>query len=839
MATPQEIQKLLDKLDKAYKQLGTKNPFKDWDSSNLKDAGEAAAQLEDALEGVQSRVENTSTSFKDLASTLGAIVKEIDPKAANATKSFTNGFKNVIKEARTLQYEEEGINKLSKKQLEQVQERIKKQQTLTRAAAEELAGANANIDRRTTAYKNLSEAEKAAINYLKEEDAQTQALLDKTQQRIDQETRINKLLGLGGAVIGGIQTALDKMGFGGLSEKLGLDEVKTKMREVAEEIESAGGNTDSFSNKFKVLKAGVKEAGKNLVENLKDPLTASVFLVTKFTEALASTDKMAGDTAKSFNMSYQDALKLNHELNTTANLTLDAAVNTKGLNESLIAVGQSLGSNAKLNEKDLVTFTKLREQAGFTNDELIGIQKLSLVNGKTLEDNTSEILGSAKAYASQNKLIVNEKEILKEVNKASASLKLSLGGSTAALAESAVKAKQFGLNLEQAENIAQSLLNFESSISSELEAELLTGKNLNLEQARYLALTGDAAGAAAEVAKQVGTSADFGKMNVIQQEALAKAAGMTRDQLAQSLIESEALTKLSGVDGENAKEKFDNLVKQVGMEEAKRRLGDEQLATQFEQQSVQDRFAQSMQKLQEIFVALAEPVLAIVSPFMNLVENVLPLINVILLPVTATLSTIGELLGEIIGFLTEAQDTALVLAGTFGAILAYQYRSNIATAAGIALDKTKALFAKREAGITLGQAVLGAIKSVVSTPIVGPLLAAAAAAGVYALGKKYLVDDAVIPGGYGKRILSAPEGTIAFNDKDTIVAGTDLEGKKNSSNSKERIISGGPSIDISPLIERMAAVENILLQIANKEGSVYLDGTKVGTAMAMSTYKTQ
>jgi hypothetical protein len=673
----------------------------------------------------------------------------------------------------------------------------------------------------------------AAINYLKEEDTLTQALLDKTQQRIDQETRINKLLGLGGAVIGGIQTALDKMGFGGLSEKLGLDEVKKKMREVAEEIESAGGNTDSFSNKFKVLKVGVKEAGKNLVENLKDPLTASVFLVTKFTEALASTDKMAGDTAKSFNMSYQDALKLNHELNTTANLTLDAAVNTKGLNESLIAVGQSLGSNAKLNEKDLVTFTKLREQAGFTNDELIGIQKLSLVNGKTLEDNTSEILGSAKAYASQNKLIVNEKEILKEVNKSSASLKLSLGGSTAALAESAVKAKQFGLSLEQAGDMAQSLLNFESSISSELEAELLTGKDLNFEKARLLALNGKTADAAAEIAKQLGTSADFGKMNVVQQEALAKAAGMTRDQLAQSLIESEALTKLSGVDGENAKEKFDNLVKQTSMEEAKRRLGDEQLAIQFEQQSVQDRFAQSMQKLQEIFVALAEPVLAIVSPFMNLVENILPLINVILLPVTATLSTIGELLGEIIGFLTEAQDTALVLAGTFGAILAYQYRSNIATAAGIALDKTKALFAKREAGMTLGQAVLGAIKSVVSTPIVGPLLAAAAAAGVYALGKKYLVDDAVIPGGYGKRVLSAPEGTIAFNDNDTIVAGTNLEGKKKGSR------SGGSSIDISPLVERMAAVESILLQIANKEGSVYLDGTKVGTAMAMSTYKTQ
>jgi ABC-type transporter Mla subunit MlaD len=176
MATPQEIQKLLDKLDKAYKQLGTKNPFKDWDSSNLKDAGEAAAQLEDALEGVQSRVENTSTSFKDLASTLGAIVKEIDPKAANATKSFANGFKNVIKEARTLQYEEEGINKLSKKQLEQVQERIKKQQTLTKAAAEELAGANANIDRQTTAYKDLIEAKKQQLIILKKKILNTSSI---------------------------------------------------------------------------------------------------------------------------------------------------------------------------------------------------------------------------------------------------------------------------------------------------------------------------------------------------------------------------------------------------------------------------------------------------------------------------------------------------------------------------------------------------------------------------------------------------------------------------------------------------------------------------------------
>jgi 3-hydroxyisobutyrate dehydrogenase-like beta-hydroxyacid dehydrogenase len=66
-------------------------------------------------------------------------------------------------------------------------------------------------------------------------------------------------------------------------------------------------------------------------------------------------------------------------------------------------------------------------------------------------------------------------------------LKLSLGGSVEALGEAVIKAQKFGINLEQAESIASKLLDFESSIEAELSAELLTGKNLNLEkQDNYL-----------------------------------------------------------------------------------------------------------------------------------------------------------------------------------------------------------------------------------------------------------------------------------------------------------------------------------------------------------------
>jgi hypothetical protein len=76
----------------------------------------------------------------------------------------------------------------------------------------------------------------------------------------------------------------------------------------------------------------------------------------------------------------------------------------------------------------------------------------------------------------------------------------------------------------------------------------------------------------------------------------------------------------------------------------------------------------------------------------------------------------------------------------------------------------------------------------------------------------------------------APEGAIALNDKDTVIAGTDLGGG-----------GGGRStgIDIGPLVAEMQNVRAVLQQILAKEGAVYIDSTKAGTAFAVGTSKLQ
>ena len=610
---------------------------------------------------------------------------------------------------------------------------------------------------------------------------------------------------------------------------------KDRKKELLESnllLKSQNGELEIQTNKYKNIGDALKEqfTKANLID----------FAIKQFTDALKSVDSLAGDTAKQFNLSYKEASQLNNQLTNTAALSMDAAINTKGLNESMIAVGKTLGSNAKLNDADLITFTKLREQAGYTNEELASIQTLSLANGKSLEDNTAEILGGAQAYASQNKLIVNEKDVLREVGKASASLKLSLRGSTSALAESVVKAKQFGLNLEQASKISSGLLNFEDSISSELEAELLTGKDLNLEQARLLALNGDIAGAAAEVAKQVGSSADFGKMNVIQQEAIAKSVGMSRDELAQSLIDKEALNKLSGVEGKDAKEKFDNLVKQVGMEEAKKRLGNDQLANQFKQQSAQEKIANIAAKMQEIFIAIAEPVMAIVTPLIDLATKILPLINTLLLPITYTMQIIGEGFSNIQNIVNAMLDPTKSLADTFkemGPVASFIAAALGAAGIAVATVLLPGLISSAGAAIMALGPMIATAMAAMSTAIAStlgigaiPIIAGIAAVAGTIAAVTSISDGIVDP--KGGLVVSGEKGTYKLDENDSIVAGTDLNKSKKSTSTSS---TSSPQIDLSPLVERI----NVLIDAVKAGGDVYLDGTKMGTAMAVGSYKTQ
>lgn len=137
------------------------------------------------------------------------------------------------------------------------------------------------------------------------------------------------------------------------------------------------------------------------------------------------------------------------------------------------------------------------------------------------------------------------------------------------------------------------------------------------------------------------------------------------------------------------------------------------------------------------------------------------------------------------------------------------------------------------AGLAARQATLAAISFATAVTKIfagfsplGPLgipgaIAAVAGMGGLIAGAASVIgtaDDMIAPPGYGDRILSTPKGSIALNNQDSIVAGTNLGG------------GGGNS---------MSETNALLNQILNKQGTVKMNATSVGTAFSVNSRQIQ
>ena len=111
-----------------------------------------------------------------------------------------------------------------------------------------------------------------------------------------------------------------------------------------------------------------------------------------------------------------------------------------------------------------------------------------------------------------------------------------------------IAARKLGLELGAVESISESLLNFESSIENQLQASLLLGRQINLDKARQLAITGDQEGVMREILKQVGGEAEFNRLNVIQRQALADSVGVNVEQLSRLVRNNTAAAGTGGTD---------------------------------------------------------------------------------------------------------------------------------------------------------------------------------------------------------------------------------------------------------------------------------------------------
>ena len=422
--------------------------------------------------------------------------------------------------------------------------------------------------------------------------------------------KINNKMGIFDNILKGIKD-IPFIGELGLGEEL-LDNMQL----------AAQNGKSTFGAAFKTIGAAANEA---LGPAIFAAVIASVIEVSNQTRDISRNLAISSEESRSFK----------NELAISSATSGDILATTKGLLEANQALNEIRGTGVKFTKEQLLDTNRLLKAEVLTVAAAGELSKIANVTGQGIREAYLNQIDGVLAAEQESGVRLDIKGTLEATNKISGQIRAQLGANPALIAESVAQAKALGMELEEVASAGRALLDFESSISNELEAELLLGKQLNLERARAAALTGDYETLTKEINKNVGDFYEFSKLNVLQQDALAKSVGMNTDQLSEQLLKKADLNKLA--------------------QEA-RAEGRDDIAAELEKLSVSDKFNNSMEK----FKGIITDVLGILTP-------------------------IAEVFGSIVEFISESTIATGILAGALGALAARQAAlavSSIVTAVG-------------------------------------------------------------------------------------------------------------------------------------------------------------
>jgi hypothetical protein len=106
-----------------------------------------------------------------------------------------------------------------------------------------------------------------------------------------------------------------------------------------------------------------------------------------------------------------------------------------------------------------------------------------------------------------------------------------------------VAAAQLGVNLGTIANISDTLLDFQSSITKELELGAMLGRNINLDEARNLLYKGQQASAIKSILNELGGVAAYNDMEYFQRKEVAAMLGISVDELQRMVANMDKLNE--------------------------------------------------------------------------------------------------------------------------------------------------------------------------------------------------------------------------------------------------------------------------------------------------------
>jgi len=672
---------------------------------------------------IRSEARETAVVVEDALRSISSKIGDIFEEALNAGEGVSQRFTRDV---------QSGLNSLAKVSNEIASANLKaekgllKQRDVTKQIQErqsKIAALKVQIEiAERRGLSNVNELKKQ----LQKVEGFNEEITNELQKQANFSNNINKSIGLTGAALSGAAKLTSKIGLSG------LDHVFEDARDAAVEKAKSLGVSDTKAlglvGKFKVMVTSVKSVGKGLISAFKDPVVLGGLLVKAFKSLLALGGKIAGQSADlgaAFLGAGRDSDRIASNLRDMA--AGDVFLSIEESMKAFTAMNNAAGTFTEFSKEQVKNFKQISYDLGLGEEATQGLFQVSTMFGQGMRDTTDQVGAVVQGLNLSTNSSINLTDVMKEVANSSASVRFNLENNPKALANAAFNAKRLGMSLDDIKSASESTLDFESSIAKEMQAELLLGKELNLEKYRQAALTGDTETATKEMNRLISENKDEIKGNVIAQQAFADSLGISVDQLLKSIQTQELQDKLAAkgiTDRVKAQEAL-NYLKSKGLsdDEALLKLSKDNLDSTIKNKEAQEASTRTLNEAKEIFQASLAPLAK------NLAESLAKFVK------SDAFKSLANTIKKIASFIGGLSGTKLGvgLAGALGVVLYAQKKiPQLVTLSGKGLGK---LFGKggqkatKEAAEQAAKKGVGAVMKGSGKKVYGAAAASAVKAG--------------------------------------------------------------------------------------------------------------
>ena len=417
------------------------------------------------------------------------------------------------------------------------------------------------------------------------------------------------------------------------------------------------------------------------------------------------------------------------------------------------------GDTVRLSKEVTDSILVLNKNFGTTNKEAAeALQIVESIGGVTSETAANLLLQSTELARAAD---VAPAQVIKDISDAAELSYKFFRGNVDELFKQATNARRFGTNLKDVLDTTKKLLDFESSISSELKASTFVGGQFNLTQARSLAAAGKTVEAQQEILNQIQRSGDFRNKDLYTQEALAEAAGMEVSEINRLLNVREKLNSLSGEQREAAEKAIEQ---GLDISEIDSNRLSEQVKIFQKQKEQQGQLANISNQFNQIAATLGSaflPLIEAVTPMIEVIGNVFGFVAKTFKSINESLATAVPFYAAIAVYSQRAFIFGSKKAKVEALVLARKKISNALDLIGLGTDK------KRQRA-SVATALANAAKAAFANPLaaLGSLaILGGLTAAVYSATKVKPTGDAFIDPNGGPILTSPQEGTLFQGSK--------------------------------------------------------------------------